>query len=456
MEGMGISKTDDIYCDSAEPDRIPELCNTGYNAKPSRKDVKAGIDFVKGSTIHVDATCSPNISTEYNNYKWKETKDGKSLDEPVKAFDHICFVAGTMITTLRGDIPIEYIRADDMILTRDGYMPILEHGITSECAEVCTLVCNDGRILTGTPNHPIWVDGAGWVCMDALRYNDILEPTYNNVWHQKQLSTKELSSDDIQNQRMHLIRDTLDQDAQTFSWASGTCIKRYGSPNGAKSQKDVTYTTKTEIVTIIPLKILSASMESSTCPCTEKNDSKTQSNIKNNVIDLCNTKILQKNGTDQTKGENGTANMQKRFTNQECHSAKSVSNVVQSLTTSTEAIKHDSVQTIANQHGGEQLELITNPEYVETVGNNSQLTNTQKREHVLRVAQLRRQGRHERVYNLTVDDAHEYYANGVLVHNCDSVRYAMFTAPTEPVKAVSKVQISRPSFSGFASSRPHF
>lgn len=90
MEGMGISKTDDIFCDSAEPDRIQELCNSGYNAKPSRKDVKAGIDYVKGQTIHIDATCSPNISTEYNNYKWKETKDGKSLDEPVKAFDHIC------------------------------------------------------------------------------------------------------------------------------------------------------------------------------------------------------------------------------------------------------------------------------------------------------------------------------------------------------------------------------
>jgi hypothetical protein len=27
------------------------------------------------------------------------------------------------------------------------------------------------------------------------------------------------------------------------------------------------------------------------------------------------------------------------------------------------------------------------------------------------------------VYNLTVDDAHEYFANGILVHNCDALRY---------------------------------
>lgn len=28
------------------------------------------------------------------------------------------------------------------------------------------------------------------------------------------------------------------------------------------------------------------------------------------------------------------------------------------------------------------------------------------------------------MYNLTVDGEHEYYANGVLVSNCDAVRYA--------------------------------
>jgi hypothetical protein len=27
------------------------------------------------------------------------------------------------------------------------------------------------------------------------------------------------------------------------------------------------------------------------------------------------------------------------------------------------------------------------------------------------------------VYNLTVDEVHEYFANGVLVSNCDAIRY---------------------------------
>lgn len=31
------------------------------------------------------------------------------------------------------------------------------------------------------------------------------------------------------------------------------------------------------------------------------------------------------------------------------------------------------------------------------------------------------------VYNLTVTDCPEYYAAGVLVHNCDSLRYGIMT-----------------------------
>ena len=32
----------------------------------------------------------------------------------------------------------------------------------------------------------------------------------------------------------------------------------------------------------------------------------------------------------------------------------------------------------------------------------------------------------EKVYDIEVEDVHEYFANGVLVHNCDALRYVMF------------------------------
>ena len=43
---------------------------------------------------------------------------------------------------------------------------------------------------------------------------------------------------------------------------------------------------------------------------------------------------------------------------------------------------------------------------------------------MLRVQDAKR----ENVYNITVEDAHEYFANGILVKNCDALRYACSSA----------------------------
>jgi hypothetical protein len=102
MEQNRISHTDYIFADSAEPDRIATLGSSrqittqyadtneevslyvrGFNVLPAKKDVKAGIDFIKGKKIHVCNT-SLNLIKEYNTYRYKETKDGIVLDEPIK------------------------------------------------------------------------------------------------------------------------------------------------------------------------------------------------------------------------------------------------------------------------------------------------------------------------------------------------------------------------------------
>ncbi len=96
MTDNGISKNDDVYCDSAEPKSIQELIDNGINAKPARKgadSVKAGIDFLKSKTIHiVDGSDSwdpdENIWKEKSLYKWKEDREGNVLPAPVDAFNH--------------------------------------------------------------------------------------------------------------------------------------------------------------------------------------------------------------------------------------------------------------------------------------------------------------------------------------------------------------------------------
>ena len=69
--------------------------------------------------------------------------------------DH-CFVAGTLITTRRGEIPIEKVTTDDFVLTRQGFKKVLFAGLTKKNAEVITVEFSNGKSLTGTKNHPIW------------------------------------------------------------------------------------------------------------------------------------------------------------------------------------------------------------------------------------------------------------------------------------------------------------
>ena len=87
LESLGVNKSDYIYCDNAEPDKIQEICDAGYNAHPGDKSVKNGIDFVKRCTIYTHPE-NVNLNQEYLTYSWKKDKNGNALDEPIKFNDH--------------------------------------------------------------------------------------------------------------------------------------------------------------------------------------------------------------------------------------------------------------------------------------------------------------------------------------------------------------------------------
>jgi phage terminase large subunit len=55
---------------------------------PAKKDVLKGIDFAKSRKLRVYSESS-NLIKELQSYKWREDKDGRVLDEPVKFQDHL-------------------------------------------------------------------------------------------------------------------------------------------------------------------------------------------------------------------------------------------------------------------------------------------------------------------------------------------------------------------------------
>ena len=85
-----VNRSDVIICDSAEPKSIDEIHAHGFNTHGARKgkdSVKNGIQFLHSRPLLVTAR-SVNVIKELRNYKWKEDKNGKQLNEPVDSFNH--------------------------------------------------------------------------------------------------------------------------------------------------------------------------------------------------------------------------------------------------------------------------------------------------------------------------------------------------------------------------------
>jgi len=86
MKELNIPKYADIYADAAEPQRIQEICQAGFNAKPANKSVKDGIDFVKRFRIYSNPQ-NVNVNKEVLSYSYKRDKNGNTIDEPIKILD---------------------------------------------------------------------------------------------------------------------------------------------------------------------------------------------------------------------------------------------------------------------------------------------------------------------------------------------------------------------------------
>lgn len=79
-----------VIADCAEPKSIDELHGYGMNVHPAKKgpdSVRAGIQFLHSRPMAVTSR-SVNLIKELRNYKWREDKNGRILNEPVDAFNH--------------------------------------------------------------------------------------------------------------------------------------------------------------------------------------------------------------------------------------------------------------------------------------------------------------------------------------------------------------------------------
>lgn len=78
-----------------------------------------------------------------------------------------CFVAGTQVLTPSGEKPIEKLKAGDFVQTRAGPRRVLANSCRN--ADVGVLALSHGRDLVGTADHPVYTLKYGWMRMDQLQ-----------------------------------------------------------------------------------------------------------------------------------------------------------------------------------------------------------------------------------------------------------------------------------------------
>lgn len=91
LQDAGISKSTEIIADSAEPKSIEELKRLGWHvtgAKKGADSIKNSIDILKRYKINVTRN-SVNLRKELGKYKWKSDKSGKTINQPIDAFNHL-------------------------------------------------------------------------------------------------------------------------------------------------------------------------------------------------------------------------------------------------------------------------------------------------------------------------------------------------------------------------------
>lgn len=381
--------------------------------------------------------------------------------------DH-CFVAGTLITTKRGDIPIEEVTTADFVLTRKGFKKVLVAGLTKKNAEVMTVEFSNGKCLTGTKNHPIFIKGKGFCTLDTIKYGDIIYSVSevkelcheNNQKQQIQSCSTELNSGVIQIQNELVIGNIIEQVEAIASKVSAICIEKFGNSIMEKFLKDTTSTIKTEIFSTMIFQILNYLKVSTIYHNTQKKIMlmKILEIMPENIWKLLEKKLL--NGTGQRKDENGIDNtplnvQKKKLKNQKLYAF--VSNAERNLKHQvTEGIKANIVQKPVVQNTGAIKELTTKREFVQSVEKNIALTDSKNKKlvevkNVVFAVCLTTEKRKADVYNLTVDEEHEYFANGFLVHNCaDAVVYACLSRPFAPIKA----KVKRGDYDAYSDDEP--
>ena len=336
--------------------------------------------------------------------------------------DH-CFVAGTLITTIDGDKPIETLTTDDYALTRYGYQPVLRAWLTRRNAEVNTFTIN-GIKLTCTPEHKVLINGE-FAAINTLKIGDVIE-TINtkgdHVWQTiKQLSLMGISIYEI------LTKTTIVNILQMLENQKQDYIEKYGSTTMEKLPKDTSFIILILIQRIMMYQIYKWYLNQNMLSFTKQETAQIQNLLKPEQNYLTELDHLLKNGTLVKKVDNGIQPMQPEYQKLYLQLQKLV-NTVENNTKQNQTVElvQNIVQQLAKTLLEEKVRLTMKQDSALYAGKNITQTNIPRHGHAqchVVESLVQETVMNQDVYNLTIKNHHEYFANGMSVLNCtDALR----------------------------------
>lgn len=373
--------------------------------KPAEKRNKRGYielmngDFQSG-TIRVVARMNEDWLTEMATLPWKDA----NRNEEAEGFDnHLCFPAGTLISTCDGQVPISELKQGDAVLTRKGPRPVAAAWCTGR-SELWALETEDGQCIEATGDHPFWVAGKGFTRLDAVLYGDSLVRLCSS-------STKAAGSTDTQTPSGEAIESTS-------SAAQNTCTESSGPRFMGQSHPDTTCTTSTKTHSTTQSRIWNAfqgrSTSRSTCGAlTESQNQKNHSTPLGAPPQRGMGAMLESHGTSHTAQGPGGAEyiLNTRAWSVAAH-------------TKPEGPNRACAPVSASPSSGVTAASTTSIGSADAALFFGETSTASPPTALIRVRSVRRTGKLERVFALSVVGEHEYFADGLLVSNCDSSLYA--------------------------------
>lgn len=410
-----------IYIDPSAASFKLELVKQGFSGLiDAENEVLDGIRFVSkmftNGTLKICRNCH-HLIKEMQGYVWDAKSAKTGIDKPLKEQDH-CFVADTLVLTENGYKYIKDIHEGEYVKTRSGFNKVLKTFINYSDVNTYNIL---GKNITCTESHP-FLTYKGWRKSSELIQSDMFFVDIGETC-QKSLISMVSDIDVIQTLKTSLMQLISEQEKLTAFEDLDIYIEIFGNTIMETFQKDTIFITKMEIPTTMTLAISSAFMDQNISQIIAIILMKSKERLEK-IISTKSDHLLW-NGTDPRKEEIGIERMERKHGNQ-LKEGKNVC-VADQSTLPQKDQKQNFVRIVVSRNGEEIITLMTSKENVITAEKISKQTNMTNPLVAQDLVESYSAGK-EKVYNLHVENEHEYIVEGILVHNClDALRYGIYS-----------------------------